>query len=103
MPQYVMYSSEDEGFRFPVGKPKSSMKKVMESAKRYLKKHSYQSEGPDLPTVIKPTDKQIENSGPPNCHGKVVKMFCIDGDEYINKLDDEDKGYAYDWLYVIKQ
>jgi hypothetical protein len=103
MASYVMYGSEDEGFRFPVGKSKPNLKSALESAKRYLKKTAYQCEdGEPLPTIFTPTEMQIENSGPPICHGKVVRMACIDGDEYISKLDDPEHGYAYDWVYVIK-
>ena len=101
MPSYVLYASEDEGFRFPIGKPKDSMKKAMKSAERYMRKHVW---GGTMPSVIIPTEEQALNSGPPVCHGKVVKMFCLDGDEYINKLDEGPTvAYAYDWLYIIKQ
>ncbi len=101
MPTYVIYSSEDEGFRFPIGKTSKSMKNVMKKAKRYINNRTRFGSNPTVITNL--TDQQIENSCPPACHGKVVKMFCLDGDEYQDKLNDVDKGFAYDWLYIIRQ
>lgn len=98
--RYVLYSSEDEGFRFPVGKPSDTKDHIMSRAAKYLKR---EHRGDKLPTLVtKFTKKQIENTCPPNCHGKVVAIACLDGDEYLEKMNDSESGYAYDWLYVIK-
>jgi len=91
MPAFMLYSSEDEGFRSPVGTPTESLEEIELQIAEY--------------TETKPlefTEKQLENTSPPNVHGKVIRLYCLDGEEYSHMMDSEEKGYAYDWLYLIQ-
>ena len=91
---FTLWSSNDNGFRFPVGKPSSSYDNIMDQAQQHIderRKHQ---------TVLIPqfTQEQLENTSPPSCHGEVIGLFCLDGPNHENEED----AYKYDWLYVVE-
>lgn len=94
---FVVYSSEDEGFRFPVGKPFAKLDEAVDFVESNLLVHElYAVE------LLSLTDKQLENTAPPMCHGEVVKVYQLDGAHFDPKVLDTDSAYAWDYAYIIK-
>lgn len=103
---YVAYSSEDNGFRFPIGKP---MKESSELEEWIEKVYIPENEKRALPIDKRMdlTEEEVNGSGPPDiaCIGQVVVMYSLEGDPNVwEELKDEngDVCVTYDWIYIIK-
>lgn len=113
---FVCFSSEDEGFRFSIGKPLKSLKEARNYIESkyipslgyiHVEGETYRAHGDTYKFPYRPvsqlTEKQIENSCEPDCHGKLVAMYAldqVDGDIW-KKLNTEN-GYAYDWVFIYQ-
>jgi len=103
---YVAYASEDEGFRYPIFNPTTSLDKIKQWARDYIQRLRYQvyKTADDVPE-LNFSSEQIENTAPPNCHGEVVVMYSLDGYSVADSThwaNDSDVAYAHDWLFIIE-
>lgn len=103
MTKYAVYGSEDEGFRFPIGKTVDTLNKAIDKASKHFNSSNQHGEASlEQCELVNFTQQQLQNTGQPDHCGNVIKIFCHDGPEYLNMADDPENGYAYDWIYIIE-
>jgi hypothetical protein len=106
MAKFVCYDSEDEGFRFPVGKTHPTLERARTYVEKRLAREHKNHESEVLYRSRKQlTAKQVEGAGEPNCHGALVGMYARPWEDGWKPLDDKrnlSSAYAYDWVFIYR-
>jgi hypothetical protein len=98
MKVYTIWTSEDEGFRFPATNVAYSS---LDMACMVAAKHG-------AGTEFKCAKKDLHHLAAPNAQGEVVKVFCLYDDRIVSMKDalehvsGKSSLYAIDWLFIIE-
>lgn len=98
MKVYTIWTSEDEGFRFPATNVAyASLNRALIVAEKH-----------GAGTEFTCAKKDLHHLAAPNTQGEVVKVFCLYDDsiismkEALKHVSGKSSLYAIDWLFIIE-